>query len=551
MANRSLALIALVSLALGMPEVARAGGFEYSAAGTRALGRGGAFAARADDPMALGYNPAALAFLPSYQLMLGSHLAFYDSCVDRTGSYDESGEITRTSIIESRYGFADSSDPSNWASQPFQRVCRGGYPGPSPALVFTGRPIPEFGFGVGILAPSGVGNSEWGNPDGSIDVNGMNLPSPVRYALVSQSLLLFYPTIGFGVSPVEWFSFGASFQWGIALVDFVNHSSSGNGPEDPALDARAALSASDPFVPAVVVSAHFVPIDALDVMISARFSDAIKADGTLRVTTGTFGTGMLGSYRPEETTVPGIRLRAGQPWQFALAARYAERRTEHARRVRNLDQAQQVTNRVEDPMLHEVWDIELDVVYELNSQVGDFVVSLPDGAEAFVCEGDGAGSCTSRFPAGLPRRLPIPHGWRDQVSIRLGGDWNIVPGTFAARLGAHFETRGANAGYQIQDFLPLMRLGLHAGVTFRVERFDISFSYAHIFGIDHTVENPNFRLTAAQGVEGQCAGEPVYDSSRPVVARHCYPQGSGAIVNGGRYTAELNVISLQVSYHFQ
>src|SRR5690554_6726127 len=107
--RRSLTLLTILAT-LGVPGLAHAGGFEFAAPGTRALGRGGAFAARADDPMALGYNPAALAFLPGYQLMLGSHLSFYDACVERTGTYNQSN-VTDTWSAESRFGAPDANDP--------------------------------------------------------------------------------------------------------------------------------------------------------------------------------------------------------------------------------------------------------------------------------------------------------------------------------------------------------------------------------------------------------------------------------------------------------
>ena len=47
-------------LLLLIPASAHAGGFEIPDNGTRALGRSGAFAVRADDPSAIYYNPAGL-----------------------------------------------------------------------------------------------------------------------------------------------------------------------------------------------------------------------------------------------------------------------------------------------------------------------------------------------------------------------------------------------------------------------------------------------------------------------------------------------------------
>lgn len=544
MGRRALVLVSLLAASGFVPAIAHAGGFEYIGAGTRAFGRGGAFMARADDPMALGYNPAALAFLPGYQLMLGSHLAFYDACVQRSGGYDDTN-VSGTSIFDSRFG--TGSDP--WVQQSFPQVCRGGYPGPSPQLVFTGRVLPELGFGVGILAPSGVGNGTWGNMDGTIEANGMTLPTPTRYALVHQDLLLFHPTVGIGWSPVEWLSIGVSFQWGIAMVTNINHTNAGMGPEDPAQDVRTVLQAEDFFVPAVIFSAHFVPIDALDVVLTARLSDGIDAGASLNLTTGWFGTGQEFSLVPQETSLTGVRLQAGQPLEFGLGVRYADRREE--RRYRDHDQAERITGRIQDPMQTENWDIELDITYLHNGTVRDFVVTPPPGASVGVCEGPLVnGMCSGRVSAPLPNGLPLPHGWADQVSVRLGGDWNVIPGTLALRLGSHFESSGFSTRYQIQDFVPGMRLGLHAGVTLRVERFDFSFAYGHIFQFTESTADANFRMIAATGSEGQCAGAPAYDPAQPVTSRGCYPQGAGSVVNAATYTGDFNVISAQVGYHF-
>lgn len=540
--RRSLTLLTILAT-LGVPGLAHAGGFEFAAPGTRALGRGGAFAARADDPMALGYNPAALAFLPGYQLMLGSHLSFYDACVERTGTYNQSN-VTDTWSAESRFGAPDANDPNNWVNQQMPRVCRGGYPGPSPQLVFTARILPELGIGVGLLAPSGVGNGTWGNADGTIEANGMVLPTPTRYALIHQDLLLFHPTIGIGISPVEWLSLGVAFQWGMAIVTYTNFTSAGTGAEDPAQDVRTELHAEDFFVPAVIVSAHFVPLDGLDVVLMGRVSDGIDAGGSLTLTTGWFATDEFGSYRPETTVLEGTRLQAGQPWQLGLAIRYADRRE---RRYRDPDEAGRVTGRIEDHMQNETWDIELDVVYQHNGQVRDFVVTPPEGAAVSVCEG-GGGGC---LQAPLPGTLPIPHGWQDQVSVRVGGDWNVLPGQLALRAGAHWESSGFSALYQTQDFIPGMRIGLHAGMTLRIDRLDISIAYAHVFQLDETVTDGQYRMISALGAEGQCAGSPDYDPNNPVPSRGCYPQGFGSVVNSGTYTGEFNVVSLQARYHFQ
>jgi long-subunit fatty acid transport protein len=210
-------------------------------------------------------------------------------------------------------------------------------------------------------------------------------------------------------------------------------------------------------------------------------------------------------------------------------------------------------------MQYETWDIELDVVYQLNSQVTDFLVTPPTNAEVGLCEGpsacdadlNGDGVPDPTFTAPLPGALPITKGWGDQLAIRLGGDWNALPGVLAIRAGTHFETSGINSIYQTQDVLPGMRLGLHLGATLRIERFDLSFAYAHIFQFNETVTMGNNRLVGATGMEGMCSDSAAYDPNNPVVSRGCYPQGFGSIVNNGTYTAEINVFSASMRYHFE
>ncbi|MCC6876325.1 MAG: hypothetical protein IT378_18600 [Sandaracinaceae bacterium] len=562
---RRLALVGMLvgllvgSLSLLVPVGASAQGFEYSVQGTRAFGRGGAFAARGDDPSTLGLNPAGMLEWPGYPLQIGTHLAFHDACVERAGTYNDS---VPDGVIPSRFGPIDSADPGNWINQRFPRVCNGGYPAPSPNVVFTGRITPDLAFGIGLLAPSGVNNGLWGAHDATVvGPDGRLLPSPVRYGLVEQDLLLFYPTFGLAWRPTPWLRLGAAFEWGMAIVRFVNFTNAGAGPEDPGTDVRTQLDVSDLFVPAIVGSVHIVPADSLDIVLHTRISDGINDSGTLTVTTGTFGDpAMSDSYQPYTTRFPGTTLQAGQPWTFGLAIRYSDRN-----RWRASDPAAVtgLTGRVEDHMQRENWDLELDVTYTHNSQVRDFIVTVPAGSDAGICtqtdgcpEGPTIGAALDRRDAmgnRVPKALPIPHGWNDQVSFRLGGDLNLLPGQFTLRGGLSFTTSGFSSRYQTQDFMPAMRFGLYLGATVRFERLDISFAYAHIFQIDESTVDANFRPIAAIGSEGQCedAGGDVYDPSNPVTARGCYPQGFGAVVNNGRYTADFNVLSLQVSYHFE
>ena len=555
---------AIVAIA---PSVAHAGGFEFSGAGTRPLGRGGAFAARADDPLALLYNPAMLADLPDSQIHLSLGAAFLDACVQRSGTYGDS--ITSTggpNIFDSTVG-----GPDAWTHDSFPRICNSGAPQVLPQLVANVRLADDFALAFGILAPNGVGGSTWGGSNGTVmvsnDTHGNSLrPSPTRYALTDANLLLFHPSIGFGWRPVEWFRIGLTLQWGIGIISFSNYTNSGGGGEDPSADIRTQLSVVAPFVPAGILTMHFVPHESLDIVIGGRISDAVggsvPASGSLTLTTNPYASADS-TQQPQSTTINGTTLRSAQPWQFWTGFRYG-----HRLRPRAYSRPADARLRPgpDDPMADEAFDLELDVVYEYNQQVTDFVVTNPVGASANIrpssCPTSGIDpmtgmSCLASIP--VPRTLPLAHGWSDNITFRLGSDINIIPGFLTVRAGASMELPISRSYVQwmTNDFMQGWRIGLHIGGTIRIDNhFDLSIAYAHIFSEQIQIggEGPagNYRLVAATGMNGACMGTGggTYDPSQPVSSRGCFPNGFGSVVNNGTYTQEFNVASISGTYHF-
>jgi long-subunit fatty acid transport protein len=188
-----------------------------------------------------------------------------------------------------------------------------------------------------------------------------------------------------------------------------------------------------------------------------------------------------------------------------MGARYASRRSGRVDGERG------------DPMRDERWDLELDAVYIFSSQMDVISVDipfLPDLAERGV-------------------KFDLPHHWKDQVSLRLGGDINIVPDTLALRAGAHYETSAINPRYASIDFQPGQRVGLHGGLTFRVGRVDLLAAYSHIFQetIEVGWEQAEFRQVTVE------TPETAAQARQPV------------IVNAGKYTNSFDVISIGVNVH--
>jgi long-chain fatty acid transport protein len=531
-----------------MPAPAQAGGFEFPAAGTRPLGRGGAFYARADSPLALLYNPANLASLRGAQAGLDLHVAFFDACFDRSGTYAENAGADSGT----RFGSSSTPPPGGYDGVPHPKVCNQAGPGYIPELAASYRIHEDVGLGFGIVAPAGVGNTKWGNADrGTVDVPTSvhpegELPSPARYNLVEENLLIFYPSVGLGYSPHPMVRLGASFGWGIGLFDFTNYTVP-FASEAFSTDIRTRIQAEDLFVPRLNVSAHVIPHENVDVMLGFIWNDDVEADGTLELTSGAYRDEPVQErvsrcsgtpYSPDEQCVApidGMTLDAPMPWKLSFGIRYADR-------IRPRDAGGDPTEvgaPQHDPMTDERWDVELDVVYEMNSRVDKFVVEVPEGEQVVADEG---------LPAPLPERNVIPHQWKDQVSVRLGGDYNIIPGRLAARAGFSFESRGVKDAYPQLDFMPFRRYGLHAGFTVRVKRFDISVAYAHLF--QETTE-----VTENEVDPGRVERE---NGERVVVGQKGVPQVAATltggqppyIVNKGKINSDFDVLSVSVKYAF-
>jgi len=501
------ALLALVAAASMPPSTARAGGFEVPGAGTRGNGRGGAFAARADDPQALRYNPANLAALPGIQLSLDVNLMFYGACFNRSNTYGESWGLDGADVFYGAPGPIPGSDGMS-------EVCNSGPMNLAPSLMFTWRLTPELGIGVGFLPPNAIGHTVFGRPsDGTITssttLNG-RIPAPGRYGLVEEQLLQAFPSIGVGYSITPQVRVGATFGSGFGIFDFTNYTRIDVG-ESFAGDIRSELHASDWFIPRLTGSVHLVPHDNLDVMLSFSWQDDISAEGTVKLIAGSYAEDPAASA---EVLLDGATLEVPSPWQASVGVRYADRISP---RPRDPGAISRLSGRIEDPMANERWDVELDVVYEMNSRVDAFTLTLPPGYML--------------GPYAVPSDpILLRHNWKDQLSFRLGGDYNVIPGMAAVRAGVSYETNGIENGWTQTDFMPFARLGLHAGLTLRLGKLDINLAYAHIHQFEVEVTN----------------GE-----MRPVYALPPTSFSGVATINSGTYTSNVDILSLGVNYHFQ
>ncbi len=493
-------MFAVLSIAFATSN-AQAGGLEYNGAGTRAAGRGGAFAARADDPMALQLNPALLADLGGTQLMLNANVALYNACVTRPGAYI--GDSDPRTV----YSFAGGS--ADWIGKAFPEVCNETPFAPGASLVATFHLADGLTLGAGVLTPYAAGAIRFGALDGTV-ANG-TLPSPVRYNLIQQNLLQVFPSVGVGYRVNPWLAVGATFQWGLTHISYTNNAATQPGT-DPLQDLRADITVADYFTPAVIGSVALRPTPSLDFMLGFRWVDNVKARGDVAITALVFDDPATVN---SVTTLHDVRLVAPQTGALSFGARYGHRRHSGA----PITDAAQESLRGEtyDRMNTELFDVEFDAVYELNNRVNDFVVTLPENPKAEI---PGVGLSP------LPSPIHLGHKWQNQLSLRLGGDFNVLPGTLAVRAGVSYETSGVDNRFAQLDFIPGERIGVGGGATLRLGKLDLSLAYQHIFQADIT--------STATDTEGL----------RQIAL------GAGEVINQGTYSARFDVFSLGATYRF-
>jgi long-chain fatty acid transport protein len=531
---------AALAIAAFAPRVARATSVEeFPDNGSEQEGRGGAWVARASDPLATFYNPAGLAGQPT-RLTLQANISTQHTCFQRVRATDDT-----------------TQDGYNGGAYP--KVCSSGSFFPDPQLAFTYHLSDRIGLGIAILGPSAVGAATW--PE---FVNGN--PSPQRYLLISSNTVVLTPTIGIGWEAVDGLRLGASFIFGTApSIDFVNAAPGINGPNSSASsnDIRNELKAKDLFFPGFTLGAIWSPSDNLDVAAWYKWVANVNAKGDVTTAANYFTSAVASGDKSQVTygdtaepycqTVasgaapPGTGPICGSgnngkvtvpiPMEAKLGVRYHKPRTdvpydEHRR----------------EPMAQDVFDIEADFTWANDSAFDYLQIRFPGDAN-----GNGILPANPGIPSAvIPANADVQHGFRDVFGVRVGGDYNILPDQLTLRGGAFFETQAANSVYQNIDFDGAERFGVALGGTYRVHvgsekqhALDFMAGYGHVFFGTLGNDNPNGQglpaLTGISCVTGQIAGPCPNGEQR---YRTLWP------VNLGTITSSINVINVGVSYKF-
>jgi long-chain fatty acid transport protein len=404
---------------------AQAAGFEVGDIGARALGRGGAFAARADDLTAIGYNPAGLARQPGTRVLASLEMP-HASLTFRRAGLDADGQP-----------YPAVSNAAGFGVIPF-------------GAVSSDLGTRDVTFALAAFGPSACGRT-------SFDSAG-----PQRFQLVSMDLMLAYYAFAIAIRPRPDLDIGFSLQVGHLLRARVEQGLNAwfGADQGPAAgyDMLARVDFKDAFGVGLLFGALYrPPVQGLTIGLAVRpFPIHFDLSGTVRPEyPGDYlhrlaDRGRL--YLTDDRVTSSIDLpataRLGVRWGLERAGR-------------------------------EVVDVEADLVWEGWSVVDRMEIAFA-GDMAFR-QDLGSDDLHTIHPVTIPRR------WNDTLAVRLGSDVAVVPGMLTVRAGAFYESAAVPQATTSLDFASFQRLGITAGLTFVLKPVDLTVAYAHVFQSGRTV----------------------------------------------------------------
>lgn len=531
-------LAALVGITAA-PSALASSGIDSPENGVLQLGRGGAWVARADDPLAAYFNPAGLS-RQSSGVHLGAHLMFMKRCFTRLGA---DGQPVSPGAGLPGPGFVDTTGAG--ANGPDAELCGETHPFPNPQLAASFRINRELAIGLSVGGPHGVGKAEWAESIPWVNKFGVatTQPAPQRYMLVSSDSTILLPTLSVSYAFNDQISVGVGFVWGVALIEFVNFTEATSPP--PAmgeiatdnfaqhLDVKAKLNAKDLFIPGFVIGGLWSPTKNLDVGAWVKWLDAVDSKADLHAESLYWGAGgqknddpcnvknadpmddLPGGATCNITDAPGTGdLLFRLPMEAKLGVRYHHPRPGVAKPT----WASRNEKPTRDTLTDDLFDAELDFTYAHNSVVKDLELYFPSGIKI------------NGTPGYAPTDSSVAHHWNDVVGVRLGGDFVVLPGRLALRVGGFYESQGQDDEYLNIDFHLGSRVGVGGGGTVRLGPVDVSIAYQHTF----FGELNNGGKGALKGISGDLT-----TGNRTQQA-----------VNGGSLRTSLNEAGLAGTLHF-
>ena len=471
------------------PLVHAGGGYFNGVKGARASGRGGAFTARADDLSAVALNPAGIARLGTTTLQIGNRFSY------------NSVEFHRAPTLD--WGHPDNGVPPYVEFEtvhnetPWQLL--------EPMLgVASNFGLQDWGFALAIYPPAGASKVEF-PADG-----------PQRYMMIRRELVILNYTATAAWKYQDLFGVGATLQWihvprlTYELIIDATGRESEVRPVWSELDMHATTTGSDPFTFNAILGAWYRPHPNWELGLAGQvIPSEIRTDSTLDIEQVGDIQGELelrrGRERANDVTVTlplPLTARGG------VRYRYLERQ-------------------------RELFDVELDVVYESWSRVERF--TLDSNNLVGTLAGD-------TVPVGV---ITVEKQWRDNVSVHLGGDYAAIPDLLTARGGVYYEMAVGEPAYANVDIPAAQQLGAALGgsVMFGNSELALAYEYRHQPAV--TIREGDARVYQ-QAPASAC--EPPYDD--PATCHPAYLGQPAPAANAGTHRAHSHMLTIDWLYRF-
>jgi long-chain fatty acid transport protein len=467
------------------------GGYYSGALGARAAGRGGAFVARADDVTAVAINPAGLAKLEGTVIEVGNQLSYNGYAYTRAPTADN-GNVQNGVAPTVVFGQVRNGTPVQPAD-PFLGVG-------------SNLGLRNWGFAIAAFAPPGISREQFPVDGGQ------------RYLMVNREAIILDYAASAAWKFRDVFGVGATLEWisvprlVYSLVINANPAPGAANPVSSMYDILATTTGSDPFAFNAILGAWVRPTPAIELGLAGQVVPAnIVTHSTLSLTA--LDPAVLGDVTLSRQGVPAndVTVKLPLPLLVRAGARY-----------RGLTAGR------------EVYDLELDVEYETWSRANQFTVET-NGLEATA-----AGNQTVKL-----NQITVAKHWSDTLSVKLGGDFALVPDRWALRAGAYYESAVAPAATANVDFPGGQQIGGALGASLLLRRWEIALAYQLRFQPSFGVSEANARVY--QQVPASPCASPYTD---PNNCNPNYPGQPSPAVNAGSYSATSHLVSIALIYRY-
>ncbi|MCB9730196.1 MAG: outer membrane protein transport protein [Deltaproteobacteria bacterium] len=463
------------------PLAARAAGFELLDNGTRSLSRGGAFSALADDGSAVALNPGALTRATGTRLYLSND--FYHAPVTFTRD--------ATSIP---VGVLPPGTDAETATRPSENK-KPWFPIGPMLVLGSDLGLDDWQFAFSFYGPASIGRHRYDIDAGS------------RWMLTRMDLSVAYVGASVAWGKSDHYGVGVTLQNAMALdVKFRQVTDGANaGPLHPyygPVDLETEVRLHDYFAPTAIVGAWYRPVERFEVSLSGRVIPVyFHTTGDVRL----HNVPGITVFTPEELAVDdsSASLDLVLPPTAHLGLRY----------------------RHPDGQGGELFDVELDVVYEAWSMFKRYDVKLGGTLNVIVVGQE------------VPD-IDLEKRWRDTLSLRLGGSWNVIRDRLSLSLGGFWESGAVPNRYEALDFLSFSRFGVAFGARLTVGRFELGAAYAHVFQEDRHTDEAHGQLYQIRPLD------PCPESCDSGAG------WSGVPANAGRFESRFDILSASVGVAF-